>query len=84
MYELIYSPVAIKQLEKLENTIKERILNSLERLRIRPDSCDIKRLVGMEGYRFRVGDYRIIFDMERDKLLILILQIGHRKNIYKK
>jgi len=84
MYELIYSPVAIKQLEKLENTIKERILNSLERLRIRPDSCDIKKLVGMEGYRFRVGDYRIIFDMERDKLLILILQIGHRKNIYKK
>ncbi|HJX51028.1 MAG TPA: type II toxin-antitoxin system RelE/ParE family toxin [Candidatus Nanoarchaeia archaeon] len=84
MYELIYSPIAIKQLEKLENTIKERILNSLERLRIRPDSCDIKKLVGMEGYRFRVGDYRVIFDMKRDRLLILILQIGHRKKIYKK
>ncbi len=82
MYDLIYSPNALKQLEKLENSMKGRILTALERLRIRPESCDIKKLVGMEGYRFRVGDYRIIFDMEKDKLIILILQIGHRKNIY--
>lgn len=82
MYELIYSPSALKQLGKLENNIKERILNSLERLRIRPESCDIKKLVGMKGYRIRVGDYRIIFDMEKQKLLILVLKIGHRKNIY--
>ena len=82
MYELIYSPAALKQLEKLEHNIKERIVVALERLRIRPESCDIKKLVGMLGYRFRVGDYRIIFDMEKDKLIILILQIGHRKNIY--
>ena len=84
MYELIYSPSALKQLEKLEQDIKRRILISLERLRIRPESCDIKKLVGIIGYRFRVGDYRIIFDMEKDKLIILILQIGHRKNIYEK
>ncbi len=82
MYELIYSPSALKQLEKLEHNIKERIVVALERLRIRPESCDIKKLVGMQGYRFRVGDYRIIFDMEKDKLIILVLQIGHRKNIY--
>jgi mRNA interferase RelE/StbE len=82
MYELIYSPEALKQLEKLENDTKERILVALERLRIRPESCDIKKLVGMRGYRFRVGDYRIIFDMEKEKLIILVLKIGHRKNIY--
>lgn len=82
MYELIYSPSALKQLEKLEHNIKERIIVALERLRIRPESCDIKKLVGMQGYRFRVGDYRIIFDMENNKLIILVLKIGHRKNIY--
>lgn len=82
MYTLIYSPSALKQLEKLEHNIKERIIIALERLRIRPESCDIKKLVGMQGYRFRVGDYRVIFDMEKDKLIILVLQIGHRKNIY--
>ncbi|MBI2665794.1 type II toxin-antitoxin system RelE/ParE family toxin [Candidatus Woesearchaeota archaeon] len=83
MYELIYSPSALKQLEKLEHQLKERIIIALERLRIRPESCDIKKLVGIEGYRFRVGDYRVIFEMEKNKLVILVLQIGHRKNIYK-
>ncbi len=82
MYELIYSPSALKQLEKLERNIKERIVIALERLRIRPESCDIKKLIGMQGYRFRVGDYRVIFDMEKDKLIILVLQVGHRKSIY--
>ena len=83
MYRLIYSPAALKELEKLEKNIKERILTALERLRIRPESCDIKKLIEIPGYRFRVGDYRIIFDINKKDLQILILQIGHRKNIYK-
>jgi mRNA interferase RelE/StbE len=82
MYELTYSPSALKQLEKLEHNIRERILIVLERLRIRPESCDIKKLVGAQGYRLRVGDYRIIFDMEKERLIILVLKMGHRKNIY--
>lgn len=83
MYHLLYTDTALKQLQKLEKETQLRILTALERLRIRPESCDIKRLVGMGGFRFRVGDYRIIFDLQRTKLLILVLQIGHRKNIYK-
>ena len=82
MYELVYSPGALKAIKKLDKLTQERILTALERLRIRPESCDIKRLVGMPGYRFRVGDYRVIFDIEQEELRILILKIGHRKNIY--
>lgn len=82
MYELLYSQTALKQLEKLEKNVQQRILRALERLRIRPESYNIKKLTGMLGYRFRVGDYRVIFDIEKDKLQILILQVGHRKNIY--
>lgn len=82
MYELVYSPAALKDLEKLDKPIQERILIALERLRIRPESCNIKRLVGMPGFRFRVGDYRVIFDMAQEKLHILVLKIGHRKNVY--
>jgi mRNA interferase RelE/StbE len=82
MYTLIYSPTALKQLEKLEKNTRERILISLERLRIRPESCNIKKLVGMQGYRLRIGDYRVVFDIEQDKLLILVLHVGHRKSIY--
>ncbi len=82
MYELIYSQAAVRQLAKLNKEIQERIFLALERLRIRPESCNIKKLIGMEGYRFRVGDYRILFDIDKNKLNILVLKIGHRKNIY--
>ena len=82
MYGLVYSQVALKQLEKLPQQIQQRILIALERLRIRPESNDIKKLVGIPGYRFRVGDYRIIFDFNKKELHIFILQLGHRKNIY--
>ncbi len=82
MYSLIYSPSALKTLEKLDLSIRERIILVLERLRIRPESCDSKRLVGMSGYRFRVGDYRVIFDIEHENLHILVLKIGHRKHVY--
>ena len=82
MYELIYSPNTVKSLEKLEKNVQKRIVSALERLRIRPEACGIKRLVGMPGYRFRVGDYRVIFDIDRNALQILVLKIGHRKNIY--
>lgn len=82
MYELIYSPDALKTLRKLDKHVRERIITALERLRIRPESCDIKKLTGMPGHRFRVGDYRVIFDIEKDKLIIFVLEVGHRKNIY--
>jgi len=82
MYELVYSPTALKTLEKLDKNVQERIVSALERLRIRPESCDIKRLVGMPGYRFRVGDYRVIFDIDKNELKILVLKVGHRKNVH--
>ncbi len=82
MYDIVYSDKAVKQLEKLDREIHVRIITTLERLRIRPESHDIKKLVGMPGFRFRVGDYRVIFDLEKEKLLILVLEIGHRRNIY--
>ena len=83
MYELRYSSSALKELEKLDKQTTERIITVLERLRIRPESCDIKKLVGREGYRIRVGEYRIIFDMNKEILTIIVIKIGHRKNIYK-
>ncbi len=82
MYEIILSEQALKQLEKLENNIQERILKVLERIKIRPEIHIIK-LVGDFGYKLRVGDYRLILDIDNNKNLIIITKIGHRKNIYK-
>ncbi len=82
-YSLEYSSKALRQLKKLEKGLQERILSALERARIRPEA-HFKKLVGEEAYSLRVGRYRIIADIIKNKLVILVLKVGHRKNVYKK
>ena len=83
VYDILFSDTSRKQFEKLEKSVQQRIINSLERIRIRPESF-IKRLVGEPYYRLRVGDYRIILNIIKDKMIIFVIEVGHRKNIYKK
>ncbi len=80
-YNVIFSDLALKQLRKLDREIGQRIISTLERIRIRPDAY-VKKLVGDEGYRLRVGNYRVILDLDKEKLIILVLRIGHRRNVY--
>jgi mRNA interferase RelE/StbE len=80
-YEIIFSDKAFKQLKKLEQKNQERIIKVLERIRIRPESF-VTKIVGDPGFRLRVGEYRVIVDIEKEKLLILVIKIGHRSRIY--
>lgn len=82
MYNIEFSKTAEKQLYKLGSDIRARIISTLERCRIRPHHY-VKRLVGMPYHKLRIGDYRAILDIKNDKLLILVIEIGHRKDIYK-
>lgn len=83
IFKLLYTEKAFSQLKKLERTVQERIKSSLERIRIRPYNY-ATRMVGESHYKVRVGDYRIIMDIEQEKLMILVIKVGHRKNIYKR
>ena len=83
MFEISFTPKAEQQLKKLEKEAQKRILAVLERARVRPEA-HFKRLVGEKAYRLRAGDYRIIADINPNRLIILVLKLGHRKNIYKK
>jgi len=80
-YEIIFSDKALRQIKKLEKNVQERIIAVLERIRIRPETY-VTKLVGDPGYKLRVGDYRVILDIDNKILRILILKVGHRKNIY--
>ncbi len=82
MYSVELSKKAEEQHSKLPKEIRLRIINVLERIRIRPHSF-VKRLIGSPYYRLRIGDYRLILDIQNDKLIIYVVEIGHRKNIYK-
>lgn len=82
MYDIILSKRVEKYLDSLNSKDRERIILALEKLRIRPQAF-LKRLVGQKSYKFRVGNYRIIVDIETSKLLVLVIDIGYRRNIYK-
>ena len=79
-FKILWDEKAYDSLNKLEHSISRRILKKVDELSENPFSKDIKRLKGSNDFRLRVGDYRVIFYIEKD--LIQILKVGHRKNIY--
>lgn len=82
MYEVIFSATAEKQLKRLDSSIQERIINTLNRISARPFHF-VKRKQGYPHFIQRIGDYRAILDIKNKKLLIHVLEVGPRKNIYK-
>ena len=82
-YDLVYTQRAVKDIEGLDHKIKDRIGKTLLRYKVDP-LRHAERLTdsSLGSYRFRVGDYRIVFDIEKDK--IVVLRVGHRREIYRK
>ncbi len=83
MYSIEFSELALKQFNKLEKVVQDRISSSLERIRIKPEA-HVKSVVGTPFFSFRVGDYRLVIKIDKGKLLILIISVGHRSHIYSK
>jgi len=79
-FKVIWDKKAQDELDKLELNIARRIIIKVRELSEDPFSKDIKKLTGESSFRLRVGDYRILFDIIRDT--IIVLKVGHRKNIY--
>ena len=82
MYALAFSDLALKQLKKLNPDTRVRIISTIERCRIRPYQ-HVKKLVGGPYFRLRVGKYRVILDIKHEILLIFVIELGHREDIYK-
>src|SRR5438309_6478487 len=80
-FEIIWSEPAIRQLRKLDRTVARRIFNKVGELADNPHRL-VQRLVSSPYYRVRVGDYRVILDIQQRLLRILVLKIGHRGSIY--
>ena len=83
MYKLIFSKKALDFLNKLENELKERIWNKLQLCKENPFRL-LEHLEQIAGYKLRIGDYRVIIDVDNPSKVIHVLKIGHRKNIYEK
>ncbi len=86
MYQLKYRRQARNYLARLPIQIKSRIVNKLHELQANPDdqNLDIDKLKGELGYRLRVGHYRVIYTRHKDQLIIEVIKIRPRGDIYKR
>lgn len=85
IYEVTLAPAAARQLRKFDPQVRRRVQAVIELLADDPRPPAATRLVGGAGeWRVRTGDYRIIYEIEEDRLLVLVLNVGHRREIYQR
>ncbi len=83
LFSIELSATARKSIKKLSNKDQILVFTVLETLKNNPTPPKSLKLRGREGYRIRVGDLRIIYTIQRGKLIVLILDVGHRREIYR-
>lgn len=82
MYEILITTSAEKLLDKLPTKAAKRLVEAIYKLADVPRPVGCVKLSGSEHYRIRVGDYRIIYAIMDSQLVIEVLKVGNRKNIY--
>lgn len=82
-YQIRITEAVQKKLDKLPDFVASKLIKSMQQLAFNPRPAGCKKLKGQDGFRIRVGDYRIIYQLKNQQLIILILDVGLRKDIYK-
>lgn len=81
-YKIEFKKSAAKEIKSLPDKYLKKVLDKISSLSQTPRPSDCKKLTGRNEYRLRVGVYRIIYMIEDDKLVILVIKVVHRKNVY--
>jgi len=82
-YKVKWTETAVRQLSKLSKNTAKRIVDKVELISKDPFKFVIK-LKGFDLYRLRVGDYRVIMSIERGRMIIFVVEVGHRSTVYRK
>ena len=81
-YTVLILPSAQKQLNKLPNAIATRIEDKMMELEQDPRPAGCKKLKGRDAWRIRIGDYRVIYEIHDGRLIVTVITIGHRREVY--
>ena len=83
-YTIQFKPLALRQLEKLPRETQKRLGVRIEALRDDPFPAGCKKMLGVsDAWRIRAGDYRVVYQVHRGILTVLVLMVGHRREIYR-
>ena len=81
-YKITIKRSAAKELEKITLPDRKRIVQKIRDLATEPRPLGCKKLSGQEKYRIRQGDYRILYEIRDDELIVAVVKIGHRRDVY--
>jgi mRNA interferase RelE/StbE len=83
VYSVQLLPAARRQLRRLDTSARDQILDALTALTVDPRPSGVKALAGSKALlRVRTGDYRIVYQIEDQELLVLVIALGHRREVY--
>jgi mRNA interferase RelE/StbE len=82
-YTVELAPAAERELNALIKTARDRIIHHLLDLQVEPRPPGVKKL-DADTYRLRVGDYRILYEIQDQVLIVLVLKVGHRRDVYRR
>lgn len=85
MYKIVFKKEVVKSLGKLPRNVEKTIREKLEAIAANPyaEHPNAKKLQGREGYRLRVGDWRVLYEIQNDQLVILVLKVAPRGEVYR-
>jgi mRNA interferase RelE/StbE len=82
MYELIIRPSAEKQMDRLPAKVRQRVVAALDELRNEPRPPPCAKLHGRDDlWRIRVGQYRVVYTIQDEELVVLVVRVAHRKDV---
>ena len=82
-YSIVIAARAQRQLRGIENVTRQRISAAIDELVTNPRPPGCRKLQGRNAWRIRIGDYRVIYEIEDDKLIVTVIDVGHRRDIYR-
>jgi mRNA interferase RelE/StbE len=82
-YDVEFTTAAAKQLRKLDPDLRRRLLAAIGQLAVEPRPAGCRKLVGEQNaWRVRIGDYRVIYDIFDERLLVTVVRAAHRREVY--
>jgi mRNA interferase RelE/StbE len=83
-YRIEFAPRAVRQFKAIDRSVQRRLARRIDSLSADPRPPGVKKLAGEDDlYRVRVGDYRILYQIQEQRVVVLVVGVGHRSEIYR-